>query len=184
MGSKGGGSSQSGFQATTSTYTPNPEAMAAYRQALGMASNVSQIPYEAYQGQRVAGLTEDQMAAMQGVREMQGMTQPYIDAATKASMAGLAYADPRRFSQEALQQYYNPYQQNVINATMANIDEMNRAQQNQLTGRIVSSGAMGGDRAGIARAELARQQNLVNQQTMAQLQAQGYGQAVNQYNQQ
>ena len=42
MGSKGsgGGSNQMGFQATTSTYTPNPEAMAAYRNALGMAEMV------------------------------------------------------------------------------------------------------------------------------------------------
>ena len=185
MGSKGGsGSSQSGFQATTSTYAPNPEAMAAYQQAMGMASNVSQIPYQQYQGQQVAGLTEDQMAAMQGVREMQGMYQPYSNAATAATMQSMALADPNRFSQQALQQYYNPYQQNVINATMANMGEMNRQQQNELTNKIVASGAMGGDRAGVARAELARQQNLVNQQTLAQLQAQGYGQAVNQYNQQ
>lgn len=185
MGSKSGPSSnQSGFQATTSTYSPNPEAMAAYREALNMAYNVSHIPYEPYQGQRVAGFTEDQLAAMQGIREAQGQAQPYIDAATRAAQMGLQYADPSRFSQESLKQYYNPYQQNVINATMANIDQMNRQQQNELTNKIVSSGAMGGDRAGIARAELSRQQNLVNQQTMAQLQAQGYGQAVNQYNQQ
>ena len=78
MGSKGGsggGSSNTGFQATTSTYTPNPEAMAAYRNALGMAQNVSQIPYEAYPGQMTAGFTPDQLAAFQGTREMQGMTQ-------------------------------------------------------------------------------------------------------------
>ena len=56
MGSKGsgGGSNQMGFQASTSTYTPNPEAMAAYRNALGMAENVSQIPYEQYMKNKFA----------------------------------------------------------------------------------------------------------------------------------
>ena len=71
MGSKGGsggGSNQTGFQATTSTYTPNPEAMQAYRNAIGMAENVAQIPYEAYQGQMTAGFTPDQLAAFQGTR--------------------------------------------------------------------------------------------------------------------
>ena len=38
MGSgSGGGSSQSGFQASTSTYAPNPEAMSAYRDIINAA---------------------------------------------------------------------------------------------------------------------------------------------------
>lgn len=187
MGSKGGsggGSNQMGFQATTSTYTPNPEAMQAYRQALGMAENVASIPYEAYQGQMTAGFTPDQLAAFQGTREMQGMAQPYINAATSAVNQSMNLADPRNFTPAALQQYYNPYQQNVIESSKAMMAQQNAQQQADLTARAIQQGAYGGDRSGVARAALMGQQALANQQVLAGLQQQGYQQAVSQYNQQ
>lgn len=187
MGSKGGsggGSNQMGFQATTSTYTPNPEAMQAYRQAIGMAENVASIPYEAYQGQMTAGFTPDQLAAFQGTREMQGMAQPYINAATSAVNQSLSLADPRNFTPAALQQYYNPYQQNVIESSKAMMAQQNAQQQADLTARAIQQGAYGGDRSGVARAALMGQQALANQQVLSGLQQQGYQQAVNQYNQQ
>lgn len=188
MGSKGGGmtptSASSGLQASTSTTTPNPEAMAAYRNVMGMASNVAQIPYQPYSGQMVAGFSPDQLAAFQGVRESQGIADPYIQGASSLVGQSLGFADPSRFNAQELSRYYNPYQQNVINATMANMKEMNASQQNQLTGDAIMKGYMGGDRAGIARAELARQQALTNNQTLAGLQQQGYQQAIDQYNKQ
>lgn len=188
MGSKGGGSgggsSNMGFQATTSTYTPNPEAMAAYQNSLGMAQNVSQIPYEAYPGQMNAGFTPDQLAAFQGTREMQGMTQPYINAGAGLINQAINYADPNNFNPAALSQYYNPYQQNVINATQATMAQQNAQQQNDLTARAIQQGAYGGDRSGVARAALMGQQALANQQVLSGLQSQGYQQAVNQFNQQ
>jgi hypothetical protein len=186
MGSKGsgGGSNQMGFQATTSTYTPNPEAMAAYRNALGMAENVAQIPFEQYQGQMLAGFTPDQLAAFQGTREMQGMAQPYINAAAGAVNRSLMMADPRNFTPAALQQYYNPYQQNVIESTQRMMEQQNAQQQADLTARAIQQGAYGGDRSGVARAALMGQQALANQQVLSGLQQQGYQQAVSQYNQQ
>jgi hypothetical protein len=185
MGSKGGGtSSSSGFNFGTSTQTPDPAAMAAYQSVLGQAQNVGQIPYQPYGGQMVAGFTPDQLAAFQGVRETQGISQPYIQGAQGLVGQALSYADPSRFTAEELSRYYNPYQQNVIDATMANMREMNASQQNDLTGNAIMKGAMGGDRVGIARAELARQQNLTNNATLAGLQQQGWQNALNQYNQQ
>ena len=187
MGSKGGsggGSSNMGFQATTSTYTPNPEAMAAYRNSLGMAQNVSQIPYEVYPGQMNAGFTPDQLAAFQGTREMQGMAQPYINAGAGLINQAVNYSDPNNFNPAALSQYYNPYQQNVINATQATMAQQNAQQQNDLTARAIQQGAYGGDRSGVARAALMGQQALANQQVLSGLQSQGYQQAVNQFNQQ
>jgi hypothetical protein len=185
MGSKGGGtSSSSGFNFGTSTQTPDPQAMAAYQTVLGQAQNVGQIPYQPYGGQMVAGFTPDQLAAFQGVRETQGISQPYIQGAQGLVGQALSYADPSRFTAEELSRYYNPYQQNVIDATMANMREMNASQQNDLTGNAIMKGAMGGDRVGIARAELARQQNLTNNATLAGLQQQGWQNALNQYNQQ
>lgn len=72
----------------------------------------------------------------------------------------------------------SPYLSDVVNATQANINESNTEQQQQLQGNAISAGAWGGDRAGVAAAELARQQNLAGQQTIAGLYNTGYGQAL------
>ena len=73
MGSKsgsGGGQSNFNFQNTSSTYTPNPEAMAAYRQVLAGAENVASIPFQPYSGQMVAGFSPDQQMAFEATRQV------------------------------------------------------------------------------------------------------------------
>lgn len=187
MGSKGGSSSgQSGFNMSTSTYTPNPQAMAAYNRALNMAENVSNIPYQPYQGQMIAGFTPDQMAAFQGVRNLQGYAQPYINAGVNLQNQAIGYSNPANYNVQSLNQYYNPYQQDVINSQIALMRQQNAAQQSQLLGQAnqQAGGARFADRTGIAQAALARQQALANNAALAQLQNQGFTNAVNQYNQQ
>lgn len=79
--------------------------------------------------------------------------------------------------------YESPYTQGVINSTMANINRNNAIQQNGALGNAISQGnAFGGDRAGIAMGELARNQALASNQTMAQLQQADFNQASQQAN--
>lgn len=187
MGSKSGSSGgQSGFNMSTSTYTPNPQAMAAYNRALNMGENVSNIPYQPYQGQMIAGFTPDQMAAFQGVRNLQGYAQPYINAGVNLQNQAIGYSNPANYNVQSLNQYYNPYQQDVINAQVALMRQQNAAQQSQLLGQAnqQAGGARFADRTGIAQAALARQQALANNAALSQLQNQGFTNAVNQYNQQ
>jgi len=66
--------------------------------------------------------------------------------------------------------------------TMANLGETNAQQQQSLLGNAIQKGAFGGDRAGIAQAELVRQQNLATGQTLANVLQGGYGQALGQFN--
>lgn len=187
MGSKSGSSGgQSGFNMSSSTYTPNPQAMAAYNQALNMGQNVANIPYQPYQGQMIAGFTPDQMAAFQGVRNLQGYAQPYINAGVNLQNQAIGYSNPANYNVQSLNQYYNPYQQDVINAQVALMRQQNAAQQSQLLGQAnqQAGGARFADRTGIAQAALARQQALANNAALSQLQNQGFTNAVNQYNQQ
>ena len=165
---------------TSQTYTP--AAQQDIFSAMRRAQDVSNLPYQPYLGQTVAGFSPSQIAAMQGIYGIQGYAQPYIDQATGLLQQAQMYADPSRYNQQSLQQYYNPYQQNVIDATMANIAQENLRQQNDLTSRAIQQGGFGGDRTGIARAELNRLQNLQNAQTLSGLQAQGFSQAQQQYN--
>ena len=77
-----------------------------------------------------------------------------------------------------ISQYYNPYQQQVINSTMAQLQNQFGQQQQQIIGNAASQNALGGDRSAIAQAALAGQQDLVSGSTLSSLNAQNYQQAL------
>ena len=79
---------------------------------------------------------------------------------------------------QQIDRYLNPYQRDVTNATMANINETNAQQQQQLQGNAAMQGALGGDRSAVAGAELARQQGLASNQTLAGLNQANYQTAL------
>lgn len=76
-----------------------------------------------------------------------------------------------------LQAYYSPYVQNVVDATQNQYNNQNEQERQRVVGNAVSQGAWGGDRAGIAEAELANQQQLAQAPVIAGLYNTGYGQA-------
>ena len=73
----------------------------------------------------------------------------------------------------------DPFTEEVIAATQADIARQGAMQQNQLGASAVGAGAFGGSRQGIAQGEIAR--NVMDQQarTGAQLRSQGFAQAQN-----
>lgn len=164
----GGGSTSS----TTVQQIP-PEVLEQYKNLISKANVQSEKPYEQYSGDLIAGTTGYQDQAYQNLANLQGRGQAYYNSA-----AGYADAGASPVTGEQIQGYMSPYQQQVINATMANMQENNAQQANQLTGNAIASGAFGGDRAGVAQAELARQQSLANNQTLADLYNSGYSQAL------
>lgn len=72
----------------------------------------------------------------------------------------------------------SPFQQQVIDATGAQLQNQDAQQQNTLTGNAISAGAWGGDRAGVAQAQLAGQQSIANNLTFANLNNTNYQQAL------
>jgi len=170
---KGSGTSTN----TTVTQSDPPKYVAdAYKALLKRATTVSNTPYESYAGETVAGLTPDQLAAFQTIQDAKTIQDPYYSAANDAIGRSTSdvMAGTQDYNAENIQQYYNPYQQAVIDATMANINETNAQQQTSLQGDAISAGAWGGDRSGVAAAELARQQGLASNQTLADLSASGF----------
>jgi hypothetical protein len=151
--------------------------MANYKMLSDRAKSVADTPFQQYNGEMVAGLTPTQQAGINNINASSNLAQPYYQAASGYEQAG---ATP--FSQQAVNQYMSPYLNNVVGSTMANLNETNAQQQQQLLGNNISKGAFGGDRGGIAQAELARQQNLATGQTLANVLQGGYGQALGQFN--
>lgn len=170
---------------SSSTFTPPPEVVAAYKEALGYGRAAMGQQYQPYTGEITAPLTPTQESGIYNVNRAVGTAIPYFGQATglTADVAGRTIA-PQQFSQEAIQQYQSPYTQAVANATFANLREQQRQEQEALQGQAIRAGAFGGDRAGIAAANMARQQDLATAQAMSQIYNQGYGQAVGLFGQQ
>jgi len=134
-------------------------------QGLGAASNIyaqslAAIPQAVNTGQQYAGLAGDYLSN------------------------GTQNVNAQQFSGEALQPFMSPYINSVVKAQQALQEQENAKQRSAMTGDAIRAGAFGGDRAGIAQAELGRQQSLANQATLANILQSGYGQAANQFSQQ
>jgi hypothetical protein len=108
--------------------------------------------------------TRNQFGAAQG---LQGL----------AAQGILGAAQP--IGQAQISQYMNPF---MNTALQGQLDEMNRQAQIQgqgLQAQAVRSGAFGGSREGIQRAELGRNLAQTQNQAIANAMQQGYGQALN-----
>lgn len=180
MGKGSGG----GTNTVTNNSSPPPEVMEQYRNLVNQGNQIAGQPLNQYGGPMVAGFTGDQNNAFQTVRDAQGLSAPYLGNAQQMIQDSQKplWDSTQQWSPQAIQQYMNPYQQDVVNSTMANLNETDAQQNQQVVGNAISKGAWGGDRAGIAQAELARQQGLANGQTLAGLNASNYNQANTQFN--
>ncbi len=152
--------------------------MARYNAVNAQAEKVAAKPFQKYGTEAsdfVAQINEQQKKGIAGVNAAAGSYQPYIDAATGATVAGMDEANAAELD---INKYMSPYIQNVADTTGAMLSQENARAQSGNLGTAISSGAFGGDRAGIAAANLSQQQNLAYGKTMADIYNQGYTQAV------
>lgn len=143
---------------------------------------------------QVAGYTAGALASTNN--PMMGKAQDYFNQAFTSAVNPMlptaqgyygdtfSLSDPSRFGQSTLNQYMNPYQQSVVDATLNQMKQNQDVMFNQNTANAIRQGAYGGSGQFLGSAEIARQQGLANAQTLAQLNASNYQQAVQQYNQQ
>lgn len=158
---------------STTTNTPPPEVMAAYRDLLSKANPVAATPYQPYMGGvNGTGMEQNQVTGFNNIANLAGSSNGSFNSASGAlDAAGVP-------TSASVGQYMSPYINGVVNSTMANMNEMNGQQQQGVLGNAIAQGAMGGNRVGVAQGELARQQNLANQQTIAGLYNGGYNTAL------
>lgn len=180
------------------SYLSDPNATSAYQTALAGAAdiynqNINNTPYygadEATKwANTVPGLlapqTPYQVNAASEMGKLQGYMGNFTTPATGYASSSAVPINTYQVGQSQIDQYMSPYLNNVMSSAVQNINETNNQQQQQLMGNAISKGAWGGDRAGIAAAALARQQNLSNNATLANILNTGYGQALGEANQQ
>lgn len=163
---------------TTQQLTIPPAVLRNYNYAWRMARDAAKQPFQEYGGEFVAPINERQTQAMQGIDLARGVADPYYRQAGQMTLGAAGPVQMGELGQTQIEKYLNPYTQNVVDTTMKAQAQQNQQQYNQLYGNAITQGAFGGDRAGVGAANLAYQQNLANQQQIADLYRTGYTQAL------
>jgi GH24 family phage-related lysozyme (muramidase) len=165
-----GGSTKSTQKSTTRA---DPRADAAYNSAMTQAGTVAQTPYNPATNRTVAGFAPDQLSAFAGINANAGNWQPALTQGMNMTQAGAGGITP-----EQIAGFMSPYQQQVIDATRAQMNDQNAIEQNQVRGNRVMNNALGGNRAGLALADTVKGQNLNMAQTISNLNNQGFNTAL------
>ena len=101
-----------------------------------------------------------------------GSLAPFLQtAATQAGQAG-QFVGP-----QAYQQFTSPFQQDVIDTTLAEFDRQTAKGIPSIAAQATAAGVLGGGREGVQRAEFLSNQNRNRAALQAQLLQQGFGQA-------
>jgi len=122
--------------------------------------------------QQYAGLDPMEMRAREMAGGLGGFT-PYIQQGGQMMQQGAGY-----FTPGGIQQFYNPYEQDVVQQTMQDMREQNQRQGMANRGRAVSSGAFGGSRGRLMGQERERSFGRGMMEGVGGIRSQGYGQAM------
>ena len=147
MGKKGGGG-------TVETSSDIPDRYKSFVDSnLALAEQIANRPYQQYTGQRIAGFTPDQQAAFQQVRSLPSQYQGSLNNANTAfTAAANSAADPSIM----MGRYMNPYENQVVNSTIGDVNRSFDRAGNDVRARAASASAYGGSRLGVLEAENER----------------------------
>ena len=159
-----------------------------FKSAENLTQSGSSMPFSA---QQLAGLSGAQRQAITSAMQGVGSYAPYLQQGAEAIGQGIGAVGSglgtigtaigqtaeAGFDPTSYKQFMDPYTEDLIAATQADINRQGQQQQNQLGAGAVGAGAFGGSRQGIAQGEIAR--SVMDQQarTGAQLRSQGFAQA-------
>lgn len=119
--------------------------------------------------------------APQGQNVFQGAANA-LGSATQAAQGAAGYQPPS-LGGRSLNRYQNPYQQQVIDTTLGDIDRQRQMAINDVGSQFGGAGAFGGSRHGIAEAETNRAAMDAAAQASGQLRSQGFMNAQGMANQ-
>lgn len=163
---------------STSQVTIPPEVLARYNAVNKRAEETAAAPFQKYGTEAsdfVAQMNAQQGAGIADINATAGSYQPYMGAANTATMSGMGPAYAQDLN---IDRYMSPYIKNVADATGAMMRQQQEQAQSGNLGTAISSGAFGGDRAGIAAANLQQQNQMAYGKTMSDIMNQGYTQAL------
>lgn len=158
-----------GDQVTTQENTIDPYVSEQSEWATGRALDISDRPYEAYQGDRVAGLSGAEQRGGALARRNVGSYDPYYNRSRDASRAASADFDP-----QALGKYQTQYQTNVTDPTLKRLRDKGAANIGRIEAGQKKTSAFGdmGNRREAAFSQI--DEGLADAQAMGDYEGFGY----------
>ena len=163
---------------STSQVQIPPDVLARYNSVNAQAQNVAATPFQQYSTNPnafVAPLTATQQAGIAATGQYANAAQPYYQQAADLTTAGAGAVNPEALN---INQYMSPYLQNVAQSEANLLNQNNQQAMAGQLGNAISSGAFGGDRAGIAAANLNQQNQLANANIYSNILNTGYNTAL------
>ena len=162
----------------TSQQTLDPFVQEALQRNVMAAQQVASLPYQPFGGPRIAGFRPVEQQGFditqQAVANRVGSQQ--LGAATQAAQQAAAFG-PEQFQQDVAG-FMSPFQQNVIDATMARLESARARREADTRAQLAASRAFGNTRRGVYEASLASSEARNMAEVLANLQQQGFTQAA------
>lgn len=159
---------------------------------LDVAKKVSERPVD-IPVMQIAGMSPQQQDALRMAGSGIGVYQPYMNQASQnyanasAGFSGLpqygqaainyGVAGAQAYNPQSATEYMNPYQEQVTQNAMKEMQRQAQVQQQGLNAQAVKSGAFGGSRQGVQQTELGRNLYDIQSQRIFQDYANNYNQA-------
>lgn len=142
-------------------------ALGPLQQSLQMAVDASGTPYEAYGDERFANFSQDELDSFNSIRGLQSQWNPAFANASNV-LGQVASTGLNGFTQQQLDQYMNPYIQNVMDIQKRRSLEQFDDQLRDYRSRAADAGAFGGSRFGLGEAQMYKDMNqqLADQETL------------------
>ena len=129
---------------------------------------------------QIAGMDPLRSAAIGLGEQMTGSYKPFVEgsanqalAAQQALTSGLGFLQP-----ESISKFQDPYQDQVIDVAMNQLNRQADMRRAGADAQAIKSGAFGGSREGVQRAESERGLQQVKSDTLSKLLSSGFGQAL------
>ena len=165
-----------GKSTTTSSTEIDPQLMAIYKDVYNTGKTIANQPYLPYTGPRVAGFNPDQLTGFDATRNMFGQSMgydprgslntlanmstptvsPFTGTGNAVNRGAIRNLTPQNFLNANLQGYQNPYTQQVVDTTLADLDRSRQMTLNRNADSAIGANAFGGSRQGVVEAETNR----------------------------
>jgi hypothetical protein len=155
-----------------------------------ISGNINQLmgqEFTPYSGQRVAGVNDLERDAINTYLQQSEGTRGLLGDATGMVQTGAQYTpeqvQAQNFANADLSAYTNPFQQQVIDAQLSEIERQRGQTAERIDADAAKSAAFGGSRQAIQQAESDRNFGDIAARTGADLRSQGFQQAAAMYQQ-
>jgi hypothetical protein len=168
-----------------STNTVDPWSKQQYQNIAGQVQNTLNGnyggSYQAYGQPMTAGLTPLQTQAMQMAQGNTSAGYGLLGQASQGAAQGAGFnpsqVSPQTLASTNLNPYLNPYQQNVIDTTMNQLDLQRQRDLNNQGSQFTANGAFGGARQGVSDSLTNEAYGNIAANTLAGLNSQNFSQA-------